>query len=853
MIKKMDYKKSIIGMLLLVNAALGAGEFAVTDYSEFYMTPRSEAAIHLKTADTPGTAVNYCIRDYVGNIIRRGTAEIAADGMLTIKLDLPRGFYELILGDNQSLIRLFAAPRFERPADPFFGIDAGFSWFPGGVKEFAMMQAHKDHGIAFVRERLSYIELQEGLDKSGGDWRVGNPERYLGVRSRLKSHGLNVTDCFHDAPASTGAKPHAWSSADYPKDYLLVAGHWSNLLSRLSSVIDELEIWNEPDGFSAGPATYYPPLVKTIAWVNFEGKYNKRLIGGVFSELASPEFYKSCGDNGLYDVVDAVSFHTYSGPAETEKQIRTYRDLFARFGRESLPLYITEAGRPFSNESPSEQARSAAYIAAKAVVGRACGLAQYYPFFAQSYGEGQMNFSMLDSNSAPRRQLAGYYNTAITLADAEYVGNLKAQGAPGLVVPVFDNGKDYIAVPVSLAIDPAAVIVIAAPASEVRGLDGRSLDFSSAGIPLPDGIGFVILDRAKVQADFSGYIDVKTPYMELYRRAHLPLPPKKMSPVVLSFQPDPQQFVCDFKRTKGFFVTDQAQNALRYQVNVFNVGNEPQTIRLVLDSPNNVRVSGLSSSEIALAPKSMQKVSFTVDIAGALQTDKSVTLPLRALDANGKTLDTVAPVFGVDAVEKSYRALSRGERITVDGRIDPAEWGRSEVIHLTGEDGNECDARFAWSPAGLNFAIAVKEKEHIQTANPDLAWQQDCIQLAVDTLQHRKMDGTQYEFGLSLKDGESRWSRWIAPAGMPAISPQSKLCVIRDEQNKLTVYEGNLAWEDLKPATGEVNRKIGLTFCVQSLNSANNKSVMEWTPGITSAGGKDPSLFGEIMLYDSAE
>ena len=78
------------------------------------------------------------------------------------------------------------------------------------------------------------------------------------------------------------------------------------------------------------------------------------------------------------------------------------------------------------------------------------------------------------------------------------------------------------------------------------------------------------------------------------------------------------------------------------------------------------------------------------------------------------------------------------------------------------------------------------------------------------------------------------------------------LRIVRDDDNKTTVYEGMIPWGELIPLKGEPNKSFRFTFCVHNLFPNGEKRTLEWTPGIAS-GGKLPALFSVVQLYDYSE
>lgn len=834
--------------MLIVNAADNSSPWKIRDWDAFYFAPEKKHSFELYNSSVvPGTKIQHEIRNYTDQVIERGECIVANNGLLSIPLQLPEGYYEITLVGQNRKIRLWGRNQFIGKRDPFFGIDAGYSWFPGGTRELAMMRALYNYGIHSVRERLSYRQIQENID-SGKSWNDGQAKYYLDVRRRLKAQNLDILDCFHDAPASRGGNPKAWNSSNYPTDLNAVSRDWKTFFKELNGLDNSMEIWNEPDGFSAGPVTLYVPLVKAVAWSYAQSGAKMNLVGGVFSELAPADFIETAARDGLLDYVDAVSFHTYSGPVEVEKQIREYFDLFRKYNREGMPLLITEAGRPYSHEAWWEQGNAASWIIAKAVAARACGLAGYYPFIAQVFSQnsgsgGEMNFSMLDMDSAPRRSMAAYLNMAGELSNLEYLGNLSCDDPLVFSCPVFGNSNRMVAVPLTLRVQAETRIAVDAPITAVRGIDGRKLVCSEdQRIPAPDGVTYLELDPQQMNTKYTQSLLRDTCYMKLYKRARKPLQPKKVTPIILGFRPDEKYLSCKQRLLDGFHIAQESVSAFPFRVNIFHLGTEIRRGKLIITPPIGAVPEKEIVRTVSLKPESAVYETFLLDLSKCPGDSGTVKIRFEEQD---EIRDVLNPVLIWNTVRKSFRAPSRGGRICIDGKIASGEWGRTEPIKL-GDSEFGVTARFAWSPLGFYFAFEVCDPEHLQSAGVGTAWQQDCVQLAFAD------KGAQYEYGISLADGKARWSCWRTPKGTTGLPVDAPLKIIRNEQKKLTVYEGMLSWENLAPLKGTANTSFGFTFCVHNLSGNGEKLVLEWTPGITS-GGKNPDLFGEMNLYDNVE
>lgn len=773
--------------------------------------------------------------DYTGAAVKEVTGIVGQDGRCRFSLQLPQGYYTLKVPAVNDELGLVVYPDRAAKPDFYFAVDAGYSWFPWGAAEVSMMDALRRVKIVNVRERLSWREIAD--DKTVDQWAAGSPgqgRRYLGVRERHGANGIKVLDCFQDAPASVGADNAARNSSRFPSDQLAAYRQWLDYFPRFAPYLGGLEVWNEPDD-NYGPVTAYVPTVKTIAYVNQKTKSHVPIVGGSYSQLTPDVFREGAMRSRMCEVVDAISYHNYSDLHFIEGSIRGYRDLLREYGRESLPIYLTECGWPWSGESAKN-------IIGKAVEGKACGLTQFYPFFAQNYREGTLDFSMIRANRSPLPVMGAYAYLAARLADFEYVGDLNINIPEISKARVLSDGKEYIAVIYSDATG-ATFRLPNLPVTRLEGIDGREIAKTDM-VCNRDGVMYWHLTPAKI----GGLLKTNTPAMKLLQRSKLPLAPAKVSPVVLAAAMDDRELSCGRAVRSGYRIKSDAEKNFTLTVDLFNLGDEAADLDLELEVPGKVTVKPDKKQSFTVPAGSKISSVWQLDAAGYFIGNYGFEAVLTARDKQGMVKDYIAvPLLKTETARKVYEVRRCGAKPTA------ADWDRAAAVTMARNGNFETDdfgvcAKFLWNDQGLLFLIKVKDIIHVQENLPQEAWRQDSVSFAFDAANSMRNDGTQYEYGISSRSGSPRW--YCYTKGLKktdVMSKESRFVFTRSEAAKMSTYTGMIAWDDITPFKGAPDASVGFDFCVTNGNGAAERESLEWTPGIES-GSKDSSLFGLLKF-----
>lgn len=589
----------------------------------FFLPPHESAKLRWKTVSgSMDQPPHYTIRDYWGKVIASGRAGRVDPDSLQVTVRLARGFYDVEFAATGQRFGVICLPAYEGRPDPFFCIDSAMSWLvhDDRVRE-GLLKALRRSGVAMSRERLNWAEVNPARDS--WDWEAR--PRYETVRLLHRAHGVEVLEMFHRTT------PWAGNVGKYPEDLVGLARAWRRIDQRWRATWGGLEVWNEPDIFFGAnlPADQYVPLVKTLAYALDCRADRVPLVGGVFAHCNRP-FLDNAARNGLLQCVDAVSFHTYGRAPEMEALIGSYRSWLRGHARETMPLWITECGRPWSrgpDRPPVEQdALSALDIAMKAVESRACGIARHFCFVYPFFEERDHNFGMMGRRATPLRSMAAYAQLVRLLAHKTYLGDLACHDSAVERARVFGDGRETVAVLYTGRPDPEATVRLDLPLLRVEGIDGRRFERASQRtVPVPDGLTYIWLDPAKL----GDRLQSDTPAARLGAVGRCPPPPRPApSPVVLRFEADARLLE---SKTEGHRPLAAAPTRLPLEVRAFNLCERPLSLRLKLSFSRGVaRPLGPAIRSIRVPPEASAEVTWQTDLGGAFAAGERLQVTVSA-------------------------------------------------------------------------------------------------------------------------------------------------------------------------------------------------------------------------------
>ena len=613
-----------LAFLAFPGAVLGA-TLKPASVVQFFVAPDKPAQLQWKVEAGPlAEPLEYSLLDYSGKLDSSGRAKLLDTGIVEVTLQPRQGFFEIEFPATKQRFGLVSLPASQAMIDPFFCIDGALSWLVGNdeIRE-GLVQAAQRSGIRMIRERLTWGAAHPAPDRF--DWETD--AHYDTLRRTCGRYGVKVLEMAHDGPRWMG---HV--GPRYPENLIAAARSWQKIAGKWRPTWGGLEVWNEPDIFFGGnlPADQYVPLVKAISHGLGEPlPLRWPLVGGVMAHC-NRQFLDTAARNGILDSIDVFSFHTYSRAPEMEGLVEKYRAWLKDYGHESMPLWLTECGRPWKTgpERPpvDQDAESALDITMKAVEAKACGIDRYFAFVYPYFEEGKNNFGMMDKRATPLRSFAAYAQMAGLLAEHRYYGDLKHNDKRLLRARVFGNIRQTVAVLYTGRVDPKATVQIDVPVSRIEGIDGRELKPTASGaVPVPDGMVYVWCERG----DALDRIDTQTKAAALSkaageRRAKRTAP----SPIILRYQWDDKLLQ---PTSEGYRFRAEPPEKMPIAVRVFNLANQSRELKLRLSfHEKEVPIVGSNPQQVKVPAEGFADVKWEADVSIASAPSKGLRVIVTA-------------------------------------------------------------------------------------------------------------------------------------------------------------------------------------------------------------------------------
>ena len=658
------FMRLLLGCTLLsLSLSTNAAELVPVDVAGFFVRPDEPAILRWKvaTGESSGT-IDYTIRDYRGESVSSGVLKPADDGPMETAVTLSAGFYEIGFPANSQRFGIAALPAYRGRTDPFFAIDSALSWLVRGddVRR-GLIEILRRSGIGMSRERLNWGNIRP----TDNQWAWDGDRRYDTLRNDYREAGVELLEMFHDTPGWIG------KVGKYPEDLVATARLWKEIGKRWRPTWGAIEIWNEPD-ISFGdnlPADQYVPLVETIAHAFDEAGVDLPIVGGVFAHYSQP-YLDTAAAGGFLDSIDVASFHTYGRAPQMESLVQKYRSWLAANHRATMPLWITECGRPWGRgtDRPSveEDAVSALDITMKAVEARACGIERHFPFVYPFYEERNSNFGMMCRRATPLRSMAAYAQLVRRLAHKEYLGDLKTEPDGLQRARVFGDGRETIVVLYTGEVDARGSVALGMPIIQVEGIDGRELTVDEAHrVPIPDGLGYVWLDGAKL----GDRLLTDTPAMRLWQVAAGVAPKRPAaSPILMRLDLNPELMSAE---TPGYRIRPEVVSRVPLDVKVFNLDSRAHEVELTLGAKVSL-VDGVRTRMVEIPAEGVVEVGWLVDLGPAFAKSDLASVRIAATSAEVPRISPLeARFFGGANLEEIVARFERQVRLPVG---DLARW-----------------------------------------------------------------------------------------------------------------------------------------------------------------------------------
>ncbi|NUQ01543.1 MAG: cellulase family glycosylhydrolase, partial [Armatimonadetes bacterium] len=309
--------------LCLAATALAAATLSTDHFANVLV-----GAEPLRVTVVGGGAVE--LRNLAGDCLERREA---GDGAVDFG-PRPPGYYEVVAGETRLPVVVLVDPARRVPGDSRLATDNAMSWLVKPEQHAAMARLLRQVGVSWVRERLSWGEVQPQPET--WQWKG----RTDSATDALAAEGLRVFNVFHGVPG--------WSRADRnskaPPDDLRVIHRFARTLAEhYAGKTAAWEVWNEPDiSFFARTADECAAFQKA-AFLGFRAVDPELLVLGPSMAHGVAPFAEHLLANGLAHYADRWNYHIYAEPSQYAARHRGFVDLLRAHGA-ALPSWVTEAG-----------------------------------------------------------------------------------------------------------------------------------------------------------------------------------------------------------------------------------------------------------------------------------------------------------------------------------------------------------------------------------------------------------------------------------------------------------------------------------------------------------------------------
>lgn len=580
---------------------------------QFFISPDEKADLHWKMPIPGAPDVLPCqVSGYDGAVIA-GLEAKQSKGDVELTVNLPRGFYTVSFVKQNQVFGLVVLPKHGGEKDPFFGLDAALSIFRSMQVRADLVQVLDRIGVSIARERLLWGDIQPAKDV----WDWDTKRHYEQTRDLYFQSKIGVLELFHASPA--------WMQTDkksvFPEDLPAARRAWEQIAWRWGKYWQGLEVWNEADipaGQGGPQAEQYLPIVKTVRYALQEAGCPTLIGGGVFAYLTRP-YMDLAAENGLLESSDFISFHYYSDPLGLDGYVTEYRRYLKKFGKESMPLWLTECGSPWlgnglARPTPENDRNTATNFSLLAIEAKACGIERYFPFVLVAYTEhGNRNFGMLDRQETPVRSMSAYAQAICALSHTSYIGDIELDDKT-IRARAFARKDGEVVVAVEGAASGKSSIVFPFPIAGLQGIDGRQLTPAASGSQaITDGM---IYASAKTE-DIKPHLKTQTRAMDLTVMSKAPQEARqRVSPVILAPSVDSPDLT---PSVRGYEVPE-GKAELPVKVRAINLSSKACTIKLSIQG-NAQKESDQFTQTTTIPPESFTEVSASIKTS-AIAFDK---------------------------------------------------------------------------------------------------------------------------------------------------------------------------------------------------------------------------------------
>jgi hypothetical protein len=591
----MRFRANAVCAVLFLSCILRAAEpvaAPLPDHPGNVFLAGEEIAIALPA----GNAAAWQLIDYDGKLVRQGQAanDRAAIGQL------PVGYYELRrTGDTaRTTVGVLAPLKARTPRTSPIGVDVAMSWFYPAEKRPAVANLCVLAGINWVRDRMTWPELEP---KKG---EFANNTRYDDSARVQSAAGLRILQVHHSSPA--------WSTKNtnrFPPDLRDIYSFQREIARRWKGQVEAFEPWNEAeiDVFGGHTGAEMAALQKAAYWGLKAGNPDAIACLNVFAHERQATL-EDFAANEAWPYFDTCNLHHYVPVERYPRWYAAFRGISG--GR---PLWVSEFAMPveWADEATKEPSDPALRTQAERLpISFAASLheapAATFYFILPNYVEGKTQFGIIHADLTPRPAYLALAAVGRFLADAHPLGRLKSD-RDDVHAYLFRARPDGQETEVLLAWSgdkPAELNLQVAPTATFDHL-GRMMEEHAARLKLSRRPIYALLppDSAKrLPLD-------PPPAMPPRREA-------KPSPIVLQAYLPPDQISVDHSAYRI-----PADGPQTISIFVYNFGDQPATGKLSLSAPKALKVSLPDKVDIAPGERKEIPLMFSgADIAPTVQT-----------------------------------------------------------------------------------------------------------------------------------------------------------------------------------------------------------------------------------------
>ncbi len=273
-------------------------------------------------------------------------------------------------------------------------------------------------------------------------------------------------------------------------------------------------------------------------------------------------------------------------------------------------------------------------------------------------------------------------------------------------------------------------------------------------------------------------------------------------------------------------------------------------------------IQTLAKGGSTLSPQKMLELyTKALALAASVEQKKLVLAGVASVEDPG-SIDLIKTCAGVPELQRDVtEALERASHVkyfaagvvpvlkstqlTLDGMLD--DWRRFPIQLQDERQGVNGAFRLEWTDEGLWVAAEVYDRSVVGGGAPELLWERDSIQIAIDPLDENTETYGPHsiEIGVAPAESGAQVHAWhLAQGTDPALVAQIAAKVRQDKQ--LTLYEVKIPWAVLAPMQAQPEKPFGINLIINDLDEDRPRRAIEWTSGTLTE--KKPSAFTTLML-----